>query len=130
MANNAICLVEGVAFIQSPRRSMIRVLQFASSARCVVFSGTKMEWLVIPWNRTGHRMLKRETVAGDWVGSECFVGRATRHVRHVFIGALLRGGPTARQRHQECQNHDGQTSFHKSASFTSTSSAPLSSSNS
>src|SRR5947208_5526592 len=115
MANNAIGLVEGFAFIQSPRRSVIWVLQFASSARRFFFSGTKMERLIIPWNRACHRMLKREPVTRDRVWSECFIGWPTRHVRHVFIGALLRGGPTARQRYQECQSYDGQTSFHKSA---------------
>src|SRR2546423_12977077 len=130
MADNAMGLIKGFAFIEGPSGSAIGVLQFASGALCLFFTGAKMKWLVISGDGACNWMLEREPVAGNRIGSECFISGTPRHVRHVFVGPLLRRGPTAGERYLERQGHDGQANFHKSASLTSTSLAPLSSSNS
>ena len=50
----------------------------------------EVEGLIVARNRPGNRVLKREAIACDGVRSKRLIGRTTRHVRHVFVGALVR----------------------------------------
>ena len=74
VAYQAICLVEGFAFLQRARSCAIWVVQFASGARRFFFSGAKMKRLVVSGDGTGHRSLQCESISRNRIGSECLVG--------------------------------------------------------
>src|ERR1700686_2699479 len=87
-----------------------------------------MKWMKASRDGSSDGPLERESIPRYRIWSIGLVGRASCHVRHVFIGPLVCGGAATRQQRYEPQavKHAEKT-VHSSASPSLIRSAPLSS---
>jgi hypothetical protein len=70
----------------------VRVLKFAACASRFLLAGAVVERLIVPRDRSGNRVLHRQTVWCDEVGRESLVSGIADHIGHVLIRALFRTG--------------------------------------
>src|ERR1051326_8889550 len=127
VANHAVGLEQGLAFVNRLRRCAVRICQFPSSTRSFFFSRAIMKYLITTRDGSSNGLLERETIPRYGVRCVSFVSGTTGHVRHVFHRSMLRAGAAA----QKHKNHHEWSSmkkqlFHSSTSSSLIRSAPLS----
>src|SRR5215475_4873065 len=70
----------------------VGVMEFHACAGRFLLTGAVVERLIVSRDRSGNRVLHRQTVSGDEVGRESLVSGIADHIGHVLIRALLRSG--------------------------------------
>jgi len=84
----------------------VGVTEFHACANRFLFTGAVVERLIVSRDRSGNRVLHRQTVSGDEVGRESLVSRIADHIGHVLKRALLRTGAASPGREYDQHQRD------------------------